>query len=553
MSPTWRTRQEMELQAILLEREKVTRRAIARALGVSRNTVRHVLEAHQKARSEPHTILPAPKPKLPRVAKIDEHATKVQALLRKYPDITAQRVFEILRDEDGFTGGYTGVKKYLRRVRPKPPPTPSLEAPVYGPGEMSECDWSPYELAFTDGTKAHIELFSYTLVYSHRKFYEPFDDYGIHSLMQGHNLAFAHFGGCAQRTMYDGQKAVVQRWEGNLPVYNLRFLAYAAHYEFRVTAVRGQPNAKPRVERSFLEHNQSFLNGRSFRNLDDYRAQLRHWTANVADRRRRYGETPLDRFVADKERLLPLPAHPYDTARASYRLCGIDGYVDWQGNRYAVPYEHVTDILPVRATTRELFLYAEDLRCIARHELAPRGRGLKLDPAGFHRHHDPHHPVVDLGAVRAAFEQIGEGAHDFFKQLSAGPARRWGQVARRILSLRERFATESLDKALGHAVTHGALAAADVERILEARHPMRSFDEYVADDLAKRVERELGDNYAGPRDLDEYDALPLARKPPALPRSTAPEGGAPSWPSDAKTIPSTTTTPRSGDGSDSSD
>ena len=38
--------------------------------------------------------------------------------------------------------------------------------------------------------------------------------------------------------------------------------------------------------------------------------------------------------------------------------------------KQAVPYDHVTDLLPVRITQRELFVYAADLRCVARHELA---------------------------------------------------------------------------------------------------------------------------------------------------------------------------------------
>jgi hypothetical protein len=37
--------------------------------------------------------------------------------------------------------------------------------------------------------------------------------------------------------------------------------------------------------------------------------------------------------------------HPYDTARVVYRVCGIDGFVDWEGNRYAVPYDQVTDLV----------------------------------------------------------------------------------------------------------------------------------------------------------------------------------------------------------------
>ena len=61
--------------------------------------------------------------------------------------------------------------------------------------------------------------------------------------------AFERFGGAAHRCKYDGQAAVA-RWEGGQPIYNPQFLAFAAHYEFRPIALRGNPNARPNVERS---------------------------------------------------------------------------------------------------------------------------------------------------------------------------------------------------------------------------------------------------------------------------------------------------------------
>jgi hypothetical protein len=114
---------------------------------------------------------------------------------------------------------------------------------------------------------------------------------------------------------------------------------------------------------------------------------------------------------------VPLPHHRYDTARVVYRVCSIDGFVDWAGNRYAVPYEHVTDILPVRITQRELFVYAADLACVARHELAPRGAGLKLDPAGLHPPPRGRSPV-DLDQLAVAFDGLGPGGAAFFRLLS---------------------------------------------------------------------------------------------------------------------------------------
>lgn len=512
MTARWRTREEMVHQIILLTAQDMSRRAISRALGVSRNTIRKVLRAHAQQRDTGHTALAPRPPRAPRVAKIDAHGARVQELLARYPDITAQRVWEVLRDE-GFTGGYTGVKRHLRRVRPPPKPTPSLEAPVYGPGEMAESDWSPYDVVYTDRSSETLQLFSYVLVFSRRKFYDAFGSVDLFALMDGHERAFARFDGYAASCKYDSQKPVVLRWEGHQPIYNPRYLAFAAHYGIRPAAVRGRPNAKPRVERSFWEHERSFLNGRSFRNRDDFRAQLADWLDRVVDTRKRYGQSALDRFRQEAPTLRLLPRHPYDTARVVYRLCSIDGYVDWQGNRYAVPYDHVTDFLPLRVTQHELYVYGPDITCLARYELRPRGRGEKVDPLGLHGR-PGRQAAIDADKLRATFGQMGDGAAAFLPQLTALPTRMWTHHARQILLLRARYDTAHVDAALAYAARFGALDVASVERILAHRHPVRTLDEYVAEDTAARLDTVLGPRVTTPRDLAEYDALPLAARAP---------------------------------------
>lgn len=510
MTARWRTREEMAHQVIVLSAQGMGRRAIARALGVSRNTIRKVLHAHAQQRDAGHTALPSPPQRVPRAAKIDTHRERVQELLARYPDITAQRVWEVLRDE-GFTGGYTGVKKHMRRVRPPPKPAPSREAPVYGPGEMAESDWSPYEVVYTDASKETLQLFSYVLVFSTRKFYDAFGSVDLFALMDGHERAFARFDGYAACCKYDSQKPVVLRWEGQQPIYNPRYLAFAAHYGIRPVAVRGQPNAKPRTERSFWEHERSFLNGRSFRNRDDFRAQLADWLDRVVDPRMRHGSSALDRFRQEASHLRKLPGHPYDTARVVYRLCSIDGYVEWQGNRYAVPYDHVTDLLPLRVTQHELYVYGPDITCLARYELRPRGRGEKLDPLGLHPR-PGRQAAIDADRLLATFAQMGAGAAAFLPQLTALPTRAWTHHARQILLLRARYDTAHVDAALAYAARFGALDVASVERILAHRHPPRTLDEYVAEQTAARLDSILGPGVTTPRDLAEYDALPLAAR-----------------------------------------
>jgi len=504
MTTEWHSREQLVHRIVTLAREGMTQRAITRALGVSRNTVRRVLARHKTGRQQAHSALERPRRRAPRPSKLDGYRARVGELLAQYPDITAQRVFEILREE-GFTGGYTAVKKHVRKVRPRPAPTPSLVTPDWGPGQMAESDWSPHDVTFTHAPAQTLQLYSYVLPYSTRKHYQSYESYDVHALMAGHGETFARFRGCARTCKYDGQAAVAH-WEGNQPIYNPRFLAFCAHYEMRPWAIRGNPNLRPRVERSFWELERSFLNGRQFRDPADFRAQLGDWLDRIVDHRKRRGTTALERFAEEAPHLVPLPRHPYDTARVVYRVCSIDGFVDWQGNRYAVPYDHVTDILPVRITERELYVYAADLTCIAHHELAPRGAGHQLDPQGFHPLR-VRKPAIDLDQLQQVYDGMGPGAARFFRAVSAGPPRQWSQGARRILLLRERYATESLDAALGHAARFGALRFESVERILEARHRPRTLDEYVAADTAAKMATRIGDRRTEPRALSDYDQL----------------------------------------------
>lgn len=528
MTASWHTREHLAHQVVTLDKQGVAARAIARALGVSRNTVRALLKTHRADRETEHVAI-GPRPsRAPRPSKIDTWKQRIAALIARFPEITAQRVFEILREE-GFDGGYTRVKTHMRGVRPPAAPTPSMTTPDYAPGEMAESDWSPYEVRFTTGEKTIVQALSYVLVHSTRKYFGLYESNDLHALMDGHHRAFARFEGCAHQCKYDSQKPVVLRWEGNQPIYNPRFLAFSSHYEFRPLAVRrGHPNDKPRTERSFWEVERSFLNGREFRDLEDMRAQLAVWLDRTVDLRLRNKRTALDRFAEEKEHLVPLPRHPYDTARVVYRVCGIDGFVDWRGNRYAVPYDHVTDILPVRITQQELFVYAADLRCVARHELAPRGAGLKLDPAGLHPAPQQRRSPIDLDQLRVAFGNMGERAANFFALMSLDPPRVWGAQARQILLLRERYATEDIELALEHAASFGAVDHASIERILAARAMPRTLDEYVAEETARRIELTLGHARTEPRDLTEYDRLPITSASRSSTEEKTP------WPSEAE-------------------
>ncbi len=505
---------------VRLDREGMKWRAIARALRISRNTVRQIMLEHGRARNDPHSALRA-KRSARRASKLDPFRPQIDELFRLYPDITAQRVFEILRDK-GFDGGYTVVKDLVRRIRPKKAPTPSLETAPRVPADMAECDWSDYPVTFTHAPPMALQAFGYTLRYSTRKFYSFHEGNGLHPLMDGHVHAFERFGGAAHRCKYDSQKAVVLRWEGNQPIYNLRFIDFATYYEFSPVACRVRhPNDKPRVERSFYELTLSFFRGRSFRDLDDLRGQLTHWMDTIADPRplkRMRHRTRLELFAEEQPLLRSLPVHPYDTARVLYKLCDIEGFIAWQGNWYSLPYDYVTELLPVRITQDELFVYKSDLICIARHALLPRGAQRQSILAGHRPRHAERGP--DLDHLRRTFTDLGDPAAAFLAALEKHLHRSAGYHARRVLALRDRYNTTDLLGALSHGLAYGALEHTAIERILIARARPRRLDEYVAEQTAKKLRRAVFTSSTEPRDLAEYDALPCQGHVPSPPGAT---------------------------------
>ena len=505
-----RSRESLVHDIVLLHKQGMKKRAIARALGVARKTVGRVLDAHASERESEALAIPSPARRAPRPSKLDPHRGAIDVLLARFPDITAQRVFEELRLA-GFGGGYTIVKDLLRQIRPQPKPEPSRPTPVYGPAAMSECDWSPYKVRFTRGGQMTVQAFGYALNHSHRKFFRFYRSNDLHALMEGHVQAFHHFGGAAHATKYDSQKPVVLRWEGNQPIYNLRFVDFATHYEFGLRACRrGHPNDKPKVERSFWELERSFFNGREFADEEDLERQLSWWIANVSDPRphRKAKRSPLEMFSEEATRLRSLPSHDFDTARVVYRVCDIEGFIAWEGNRYSLPYEHVTDLLPVRVTQTELFVYSAELSLLARHALREAGEGEDAELAG---HHPRTRRGPDLDQLRRAFTEIGPAASEFLAALEQARSRSAAHHARHILVLRQRWDTRDLLRALDHAHRFGAYEHAAIERILMARAVPRRLDEYVA---SSRLAARLGEQLSSVRNLDEYDALPCWGRQP---------------------------------------
>jgi transposase len=500
---------EIRHAVVLLHQKGRGQRAIAKELGITRKRVRTLLARVVHQRAQGHSALPAPPKK--RASQLDAFAPKIHELLDAHPDITAVRLIEELRAV-GYTGGYTIVKDQLRIVRPKPKVSP-VERFETEPGKQGQQDWSPYTIPFMKDGPTKLRCFSFILAFSRRQYVHFCEHEDQLTLERQHIAAFERFGGVPEEILYDGQKAVVLRREAGRPIYNPKFLAFATHYGFRPHALPPRtPTWKGKIERPFQYVEGHLLNARKLATKADLDALACSWMDSTSDLHLHdtTRERPLDRFAREKDHLLPLPAHRYDTAEVAYRVVSDDAFVRWDDVRYSVPFSAVLDVVVLRVTEHELFVYAADLSVLARHEKAPPGH---REPVVDLAHRPPKKSRYDIEALCARLSALGEPAALFAVGVCRAQRYRGTHLAD-VLALVERYDADDLLRALSRAVRYRAFDAAAVSRILATTATPRPLPS-TEDARARARLRDHGALLGGAsRSLAVY-AETLARSPTA--------------------------------------
>jgi transposase len=474
-------------------------RQIARDLNLARNTVSRVL-AEVTAQRDGMAAAAARRPSL-----LDPFDAAIRELLGRYPNLTATRLLEELRQR-GFTGGYTIVRQRLGELRPRATPLPVVRFET-APGVQAQMDYAVYDLDFTAEGRRRVSLFSYVLGYSRRQYLRFVESQDFTTTLREHVRAFEHLGGVAATCLYDNQKVVVSGYDGDVPLYNARFLAFATHYGFRPLACKPQrPQTKGKVERPFHYVETNLLNGRTFRTLEHLNEVTVWWLAAVADVRvhRETKQTPLALHQHEQPHLITLPARPYDVAPVVYRTVNAEGFITYRQNAYSVPWRHIGQVLPVRVTETEVLIYGPHVQEIARHPLWPR------TATGQRSLQSAHRPAEDArqrqAQLQERYAELGDTAVRFLEGVLR--SQRYGKDhAQRVLALLGTYARADVLAALERAVRYGAYTHTAVERILAVQAQPKSLLQTLADEGRQPLPPLLEDPLITPRPTTHYQPL----------------------------------------------
>jgi transposase len=301
-----------------------------------------------------------------RSSKLDSFKGQIVAMLERHP-YTAQQILQRIR-EQGYAGGYSILKEFVRQVRPvRKPAFLMLE---FGAGECAQVDWGQFGSVQVGSTRRRLSFFVMVLCYSRLMYLEFTLSEAMEQFLTCHRHALEFFGGSPHKVMIDNLKVgVVRHPTGGPAQFNPRYLDFAAHYGFEPLACNPRKgNEKGRVENGVGYVKGNFLEGLEIPSFEAINPAGRQWLDTTANVRihRETNRKPIDLFEQEKPLLRPLALMPYDCAViqpvSTNRCCRIS----FQGNRYSVPHLYASQKLTLKVCPERLYIFHNE-KLIATH------------------------------------------------------------------------------------------------------------------------------------------------------------------------------------------
>ena len=453
-------------------------RQAAREFGLSRKTIRKMLQ--YSAPPGYQRKAPVRRPKLgPWLGIIDQILEDDESQLKKQRH-TARRIYDRLKEEHAFTGGYTIVKDYVRdaRLRHKEVFVPLAHPPGDAQADFGEA------LAVVDGVKQKAHFLCVDLPHSDACFVVAFPAENTESFCEGHTQAFAYFGGVPRTILYDNTKiAVIEITGDGERKTTEEFNRLKSHYLFEAKFGRpGKGNDKGNVEGLVGYARRNFMvpvpRAASWEELNAQlleqcrkRRECKLWAHN---------ETIGERFKRDQERLLPLPAVAYESCRKRSTRASSQALVRFETNDYSVPVRYAHQRVLVKAFVWDVVI-ACGSEVIARHRRSYGREEMIFDPLHYLALLEQKTNALDQAAPLQGWVLPAEFA-ELRRQMEVRLGKRGRREYVQVLRLLETFSMGEVSAAVRHSQLLQAISFDAVKHLLlcaiDRRPPKLDLENY---------------------------------------------------------------------------
>lgn len=304
----------------------------------------------------------------------------IDSLLRK--GVKNANVIYARLVENGYTGGKTSVKTYIREHKSLLPAKRQIVAQQGNrgrryqtvPGEMFQMDWGFVNVEAGTGDSYRVACFAMICHACGKRYIEFFPNARQENLFIGMLHAFLRMG-VPRKVLTDNMKSVViGRDADGRPIWQKDYELFMGNIGFETVLCKPRhPFTKGAVERLVRYVKDNFIAGRVFTEITDLNYQAIRWCDQVDS----IYHKAVDCVPSDKHAscCMQVAAELEDTPELSFYLCPerkitFDGFINYEGRRFGVPYWYTGTTCRVKRDGYVLSIYDSNMsRTLATHDI----------------------------------------------------------------------------------------------------------------------------------------------------------------------------------------
>ena len=350
-------------QIRLLYTEGESLRAIARRLGVSRQTVKKYCEGSthpdvRKSYSRTSDVITTDI----KAFIIDCFRQDKEENLMKQKH-SAKRIYDRLLSEKGFTGSYSAVRSAVNLLKADQIVPAQADMPLeYDPGDAIQIDWGEATV-YIDNRRTKVNFFCGRLCYSCDIFVQAYYSQNLESFLEAQQHMFDYFKGIPKRLIFDNAKVAVREGFGLHAKATDGYKSFAAHYAFKTDFCNiASGNEKGLVENLVGYARRNFLVPvPRVASLAELNQNLIKFCLEYRNNHKIQTRTQSVRTSYEEEwyYLKQIPQYRFDTSRTASPNVGDYSTIRFDKNNYSVPIRYLRKTLTVKGYANEVCIFHE--------------------------------------------------------------------------------------------------------------------------------------------------------------------------------------------------